>query len=519
MREKIKANNFEPYEAEGLRLKLWIIKRLEDELDKLFEGDGGKVSSVDFTYRNSFVIFAMREKGEYIKWHEWNKLNELNRSLTTDVQKDILNYEKEPCMLDPVSAFISMESEEHYNKMATMPKITLGGYDSDIREALEPTNILWENFDMDEGLRNTRFVKIIGVIMFVLLLTFLVTFKAKATQKELIGKYDVSIKCSELSKIYSYPELSKLAADEWVNYYEQGGEEQGRQIEGTLACFCADEYGRQGDDAATNKYLSSDNKQIQTCSEIFSDKGAVVMIKMLVSFMIVGVNIVLRGILVELIKSLRLRTVTEETNYTMVSIFVGQFVNTGLLLTLNSASFKDIDGGSGPLSIVFMVGDLTDFNVEWYRSVGSIIMKTMFMTALWPLIELAMFYSLMNFSRWMDRGFGSDTFVTGTPTVQSYIDLYAGPDYLIHYRYATILLNLGVAFMYGTAMPYLYFCATLAFAILYINERLLVSYYYREPPTFDEKMTLMSLEMTKLVPIMMLPIVFWQLGNRQIFDD
>lgn len=73
--------------------------------------------------------------------------------------------------------------------------------------------------------------------------------------------------------------------------------------------------------------------------------------------MIVGVNVVLRGILVELIKSLRLRTVTEETNYTMVSIFVGQFVNTGLLLTLNSANFKDIDGGFGPLSIVFMVGD------------------------------------------------------------------------------------------------------------------------------------------------------------------
>ena len=133
--------------------------------------------------------------------------------------------------------------------------------------------------------------------------------------------------------------------------------------------------------------------------------------------MIVGVNFVLRIILVDLIKSLRLKTVTEETNYTMVSIFIGQFVNTAILLLLNSANFKDIDGGKGPLSFVFMVGDLTDFNVEWYRSVGAIIMKTMFMTALWPLIEFVLFYSLMNFSRWMDRGFGNDTFVTGMPTV------------------------------------------------------------------------------------------------------
>ena len=44
-------------------------------------------------------------------------------------------------------------------------------------------------------------------------------------------------------------------------------------------------------------------------------------------------------------------------------------------------------------------------------------MKTMFMTALWPLIEFVMFYSLMNASRLLDRGFGSDTFVTAMPTV------------------------------------------------------------------------------------------------------
>ena len=90
---------------------------------------------------------------------------------------------------------------------------------------------------------------------------------------------------------------------------------------------------------------------------------------------------------------------------------------------------------------------------------------------------------------------------------------------MIHYRYATILLNIGVAFLYGTAMPYLYVTAVLAFVILYINERLLVCYYYREPPAFDEKMTLMTLDLTRYVPLMMLPFAFWQLGNRQIFDN
>jgi hypothetical protein len=238
-----------------------------------------------------------------------------------------------------------------------------------------------------------------------------------------------------------------------------------------------------------------------------------------VSFLIVGVNFVLKVILVDLIKSLRLKTVTLETNYTMITIFVGQFINTAVLIVLNNANFKDFDGGNGPLSLVFFVGVETDFSVAWYKTVGTTIMRTMTSQALWPLIEFVMFYSIINFTRCLDRRFGSDTFVTSAPSVQAYVDTYAGPEYLIHYRYAAILLQIGVAFCYGCSMPPLYGIAAFAFLILYINERLLVCYYYREPPSFDEKMTSLTLGLVSWVPFIMLPMAFWQLGNRQIFES
>ena len=187
-----------------------------------------------------------------------------------------------------------------------------------------------------------------------------------------------------------------------------------------------------------------------------------------VSFLIVGVNFALKVLLVELIKSLRLKTVTLETNYTMITIFVGQFINTAVLIVLNNASFKDFDGGDGPASMIFSVGTETDFSVTWYRTVGATIMRTMLSQALWPLIEFGMFYSLLNFSRCLDRKFTNDTFITSAPSVQAYIDLYAGPAYLIHYRYAAILLQIGVAFAYGCTMPPLYGIACVAFIILYI---------------------------------------------------
>jgi hypothetical protein len=139
-----------------------------------------------------------------------------------------------------------------------MPEIRLGGGMSPISEALEPTNIIWENYDFDDATRGKRLVMIIGTIGFVLFITFCVTFKAKDATTQLVGKYDVSIKCSELDKIYSYPQLTNLAADEWQDYYTKGGEETDRQIAGTLACFCTDEYMKEGAEAAEKKYPATD---------------------------------------------------------------------------------------------------------------------------------------------------------------------------------------------------------------------------------------------------------------------
>ena len=164
---------------------------------------------------------------------------------------------------------------------------------------------------MSWTIRALYLANIIFVTCVVLGVTFLVSFKAKDEEQDLIGIYDNSITCAEVSKIYSYDELSKLAADEWVDYYKNGGEDMERQISENLACFCTAEYMRVGDDAAENVYLTSDGSQkVQTCAEFFDSKGKVVLIKMLVSFLIVGVNFALREILISMIKGMRLRTVT-----------------------------------------------------------------------------------------------------------------------------------------------------------------------------------------------------------------
>jgi len=522
MRRDIYSNSFEYYESDGYQLKFWIKKLIEDYLTKVSEGRRDlKVADVNFAYHNSWLIDGLRKRGTCIKFQKWEQLNELNRELTARLHGPNPNGSGTELnnVTMPKCVFISYESEEAYNFMNDMTEFEIAGEISKVSEAPEPTNVIWENRDLDKRIRVTNLVYITIAVAVVLFITFLATVKAKAMTNELVGKYDESVNCSEMHKMYQRTTLMQLASDEWLEYYSMEEDAEDRLIAPTLTCFCSAEYEEEGADAAEKMYKSSEGKDVKTCSEIFADRAAVGMIAMGVSFLIVGVNFALKVLLVELIKSLRLKTVTLETNYTMITIFVGQFINTAVLIVLNNASFEDFDGGKGPLSAIFTVGTETDFSVLWYATVGKMIMATMMSQALWPLIEFGMFYSLINFNRCLDRSFTNDTFNTKAPSVQAYIDLYAGPVYLIHYRYAAILLQIGVAFCYGCTMPPLYIIACLAFVILYINERLLVCYYYREPPAFDEKMTVLTLDLVKWVPFIMLPMAFWQLGNRQIFES
>lgn len=46
-------------------------------------------------------------------------------------------------MFDPISAFVTMETEEAYNNLSGVDHIMLGDVKTSVEEALEPTNILW----------------------------------------------------------------------------------------------------------------------------------------------------------------------------------------------------------------------------------------------------------------------------------------------------------------------------------------------------------------------------------------
>lgn len=79
-------------------------------------------------------------------------------------------------------------------------------------------------------------------------------------------------------------------------------------------------------------------------------------------------------------------------------------------------------------------------------------------------------------------------------TEQDYIDVHAGPVYLIFTKYSYILLTVYMTMFFGMALPILYPIALVALLIFYIVDIVMLYMCYRMPPTYDEVVSQKALE-------------------------
>lgn len=85
------------------------------------------------------------------------------------------------------------------------------------------------------------------------------------------------------------------------------------------------------------------------------------------------------------------------------------------------------------------------------------------------------------------------------------------------YKYAAILNQIWVTLMYGVAIPILFPIAAFAMFNYYIVDRFLLTYYYRKPPIYDDKLNRAALSAMIYSPLLMLFFGYWCMGNMQLF--
>ena len=82
-------------------------------------------------------------------------------------------------------------------------------------------------------------------------------------------------------------------------------------------------------------------------------------------------------------------------------------------------------------------------------------------------------------STWNPRNLQEFPDKTKCNSVAKYYNLYAGPEYRIHYKLAAIQNIVAATFMFGAGMPILFPIGAFAFFILYYVERFTIAKFYR----------------------------------------
>lgn len=139
--------------------------------------------------------------------------------------------------------------------------------------------------------------------------------------------------------------------------------------------------------------------------------------------------------------------------------------------------------------------------------------------AFMPIIEFMLWGSIRMLKRILDSNCLCGKYRTKKITKQQFVDLYSGPDFLIHYRYSAMMNITFIAMFYGTGIPILYPVALLSFFIIYFLEKMLIFYYYKLPPMYDEKLSKQTLKMLPYSVILHVLVGYWMLSNRQMFTN
>lgn len=76
-----------------------------------------------------------------------------------------------------------------------------------------------------------------------------------------------------------------------------------------------------------------------------------------------------------------------------------------------------------------------------------------------------------------------------------------------------------VTMLYGTGVPILFPAALLTFFCLYIIEKGMLYYGYRDPPQFDEILNNSVLYQMMLAPLFLLSFGYWMLSSKQLISN
>ena len=140
-----------------------------------------------------------------------------------------------------------------------------------------------------------------------------------------------------------------------------------------------------------------------------------------------------------------------------------------------------------------------------------------------PIFEFLIEYYTLRITRWCHKKKGKRVAARSdfnkTHDYIEFLELHAGPEYNFYYKTANTTIMVFITLIFGPALPILYVISLITIGSAYFVDRLALTYFYRLPPKYSEKLTLLNLKIMSFAPIISLFYTFWLYNNQQMFSN
>jgi hypothetical protein len=401
-----------------------------------------------------------------------------------------------------IQAFVTFDDEEgmvlackayslSWWKNLCYPKmLRFKGHKIKCKVAPEPSTILWENLEysnFERWRRKTTTTLIAGAMIF---FSVIFTFFARDVQQSALDKGGDE-ECPEVwGRMDEAEKLSMVQRDDKV---------------GILHCYC-DEFDT----------LEQFNGAGGVCKDYVKAQLTASGTAMGAAMSVVVINYAFTVLMNKFAMWEKHQSMDSMEGSVTSRTFILKFINTGCLILLyNQEIIKRATGINLDVD--------ADFSVSWYATGGSQLIIVMLGTIISPHIAPIMRYR-SGIAKMVRVNENEDLLRGETEEVEFFTQdslntAFLGPEFHMDLRYAQLLVNFFICFMYMTGMPILTWIGFLCFFTQYWVDKFLFCNFYRTPPQYSDTMGKMSTNYIGFSIIVHLLLSIWMLGNRAIFES
>jgi hypothetical protein len=148
-------------------------------------------------------------------------------------------------LLTPKAAYVTFEEEDGCGLASDLGSLRLYGADTDVAEAIQPTDVKFENVDWTSTDRIPYKIYITIVMILMLIASAISTGIARNVVLDLTSKYMNFSACDEIMDIFEPEELATQSANDWYHFYKSEPDSN-HKVSEILNCYCASEQSEHG---------------------------------------------------------------------------------------------------------------------------------------------------------------------------------------------------------------------------------------------------------------------------------